>query len=151
MTTNSRHERSGQPVISTAIELDQPKIVQSLLDAGANRECRCGTDGETPLLWAARLGSLSCVEILALVADVSAVDNAGRNALSISIIHGHTMVAKTLLRVRNLSIDGVDHEGLTPLHHAAREGNREVHEAILARNGAGVVKLVNRGRKAVGV
>lgn len=128
----SLHTDTGRPVIFRSIERGDPEILKSLLDSGADHACRFGTNRDTPFLLAVRQGILSCVETLIKVADISAVDEAERNALSIAIVHGHTMIARTLLRVTEISIGCVDNEGMTPLHHAAREGYDELVDILFA-------------------
>lgn len=132
---DSHHAGTGRPVIFRAIELNDPEILTILLHSGADHSSKSGTHGETPFLWAVGQGSLPCVEALAKVADVSAQDEAGQNALSIAIVRGRPDVARTLLRMTENGVGSADDEGLTPLHHAVRAGSDEMVEILLRENG----------------
>jgi ankyrin repeat protein len=63
----------------TVIWSKQPELVRLLLDAGSRTEVRF--DGETPLIYAARLGREKAIlELVTAGADISARDSKGRTA-----------------------------------------------------------------------
>lgn len=63
----------------TVIWTKEPELVRLLLDAGSRTEVRF--DGETPLIYAARLGREKAVlELVAAGADITARDSGGRTA-----------------------------------------------------------------------
>jgi ankyrin repeat protein len=63
----------------TVIWSNEPEFVRLLLDAGSMTELRF--DGETPLIYAARLGREKAVlELVAAGADITARDSKGRTA-----------------------------------------------------------------------
>ena len=64
----------------TVIWSKEPELVRMLLDAGSRTEVRF--DGETPLIYAARLGREKAIlELIAGGADIGARDSKGRTAL----------------------------------------------------------------------
>jgi hypothetical protein len=71
---------------------------------------------------AARTGRLAEMErLLQQGAPINAADNAGRTALMLAVIHGHTAVVQRLLALgANKAL--VDREGLSALDHARRLG-----------------------------
>jgi ankyrin repeat protein len=72
----------------------------------------------TPLMFAARAGSLPAVQLLhARGADAGACDKDGRNALHYSARRGHVDVVAWLL-ARGLSVQQTDVHALTPLHQS---------------------------------
>jgi uncharacterized protein len=63
----------------TVIWSKQPEVVRLLLDAGSKSEVRF--DGETPLIYSARLGREKAIfELVAAGADITARDSKGRTA-----------------------------------------------------------------------
>lgn len=77
-------DRLGRSALHAACLMNHARIAAALLKAGARVDL-ADAQGVTPLLEAARSGSLACVELLAAHgADPAACDHAGRNALAIA-------------------------------------------------------------------
>ncbi|RYF43218.1 MAG: ankyrin repeat domain-containing protein, partial [Comamonadaceae bacterium] len=75
---------------------------------------------------AARTGRLPELErLLQQGADLNAPDDAGRTALVLAVIHGHSAMVQRLLALgANPAL--VDREGLNALQHARRLGREEI-------------------------
>ena len=87
-----------------------PAEAARLLDAGANTEWR-GTNGSTPIIYAAFCGRLATVKLLAdRRADKSARSNNGMTALIWAGHQGESNVAAFLLD-RGLDIHARDNDG----------------------------------------
>lgn len=120
-------------------------MVQIILDFEGDVEYRGGPKGETPLLWAAAQGSLSCLKLLLQVANTAASDSTGKGILLVAICHEQVAVIETLLQRPEVDIHFCDEQGVSPLSYAMREGrplavkpllgNPQVEAAV--RDGAG--------------
>jgi ankyrin repeat protein len=145
--------RYGVTALHEAAVISNLPIMEALLKAGANANATYGA-GETPLMSAARTGNLPVVKLL--LANGAAVNTIeeyrGQTALMYAVAENHPEVTKFLIdngadpnlrsRVFNLK-DGVrvsgggvfmdrPNGGLTPLFFAAREGNIEAAEVLIA-------------------
>ncbi len=68
--------------------------------------------------------------LLALNADVTVIDEHGRNALHFAARHDANLCADILIQT-GCAVDGLDNEGNTPLHIAAASGSVEVTHLLL--------------------
>jgi len=92
--------------------------------------------GATPLLWAARMGSLEGIRALLewVGVDPNLADNEGKTPLSVAAMNGHDEIVKLLL-----ARDDVDPSGASggffwvPLVLAASGGHEAIAKALLAR------------------
>lgn len=123
--------RTHRPIIFSAIEMDSSAIVQVILDFKGDLEYCGGTNGETPLLWAAARGSLSCLKLLLKVANTAAIDSSGRGVLSVAICHNQAAVVEILFQRSEVDVTLCDEQGISPLRHAVREGQHLVVKALL--------------------
>jgi ankyrin repeat protein len=82
---------------------------------------------------AARAGQLADLEaLLQQGAPLNAPDGAGRTALSLAVIHGHSALVRRLLALgANPAL--VDSDGLDALQHARRLGREDMVRLIEAR------------------
>ncbi|KAH0538232.1 hypothetical protein FGG08_005151 [Glutinoglossum americanum] len=80
-----------------------------------------GTDGRTPLSWAAEKGHETIVKLLLETdkVDVDSKDNSGRTPLSWAAEEGHEAIVKLLLKTGKVNIDSKDKDGRTPLSRVA--------------------------------
>lgn len=136
--THSGHEEC--PESFTAVHLAAYTgllwLLLRLLDFGpvAHLEAR-DTKGNVPLIWAARNGHSSVVELLLdRGADVAAENDEGLTALYWGANTGHAAIVQLLLR-RGANCKPQDRVGWTPLHRAAFHGHTEVTRLLLD-NGA---------------
>lgn len=120
-----------RPIIFSAIRLDSSAIVQVILDFKGDLEYCGGTNKETPLLWAAVWGSLSCLKLLLKVANTGATDSAGKGVLSVAICHHRAAVAEILLQRPEVDVLLSDKHGKPPLRHAVLEGQHRVVQTLL--------------------
>lgn len=123
------HEQ--RPIIFDAIESDYSAVIQVILDFDGDLECCGGPSGETPLLWAAAKGSLSCLKLLLKVTNTTATDSTGRGVLSVAICHKRAAAAEILLQRPEVDVTLCDEQGISPLRHAIREGQHHVVKALL--------------------
>ncbi len=138
---NARSEVYGGTVLLLACSFeDYEDVVSLLLANGADVQVR-GSDGRTPLIWAASR-SRRCVEmLLEHDADINATGNDGMTAL----IHATfgifsesvTLDMPELLVDRgadvNAQLTGEDATGWTALMFAANNGHPELVELLIAR------------------
>lgn len=120
-----------RPIIFSAIELDSSTIVQTVLDFKGDMEYCGGSKGETPLLWAAAEGSLSCLKLLLKVANTAATDSTGKSVLSVAICHHQVAAVETLLQRSEIDVVLCDEQGISPLRHAVREGQLHAVKTLL--------------------
>lgn len=123
--------RTHRPIIFSAIEMDSSATVQVILDFKGDLEYCGGTNGETPLQWAAARGSLSCLKLLLKVANTAATDSSGKGVLSVAICHKQAAVVEILFQRSEVDVTLCDEQGISPLRHAIREGQHLVVKALL--------------------
>ncbi|KAH0553143.1 hypothetical protein GP486_006671, partial [Trichoglossum hirsutum] len=95
------------------------------------------TDGQTPLLWAARNGHEAVVKLLFVKYGVNPDPEAinGRTPLSRAAENGHEAVVELLLAKDGVDLNSKDSGGQTPLSWAAIHGHGPVVELLLAHDG----------------
>lgn len=127
----------GRTALLIAVLAGRRQIAVALLDAGADHNA-ADERGTTPLMEAARAGSMDLVELLAARAsDIDAQDALGRTALSIACIarHGNEKIVNRLL---GLGADpGIaDAAGKTPADHASATARWHLLRALDPRKAA---------------
>lgn len=129
---NARDYWRDSPLL-IAVQLDNPELVQLLLDAGAKADV--SGRGYTALGLAARNGSVSVVRLLLQAgADPSRRNDDGDTPLHSAVRMGYVETLAALTRARpNCAL--FDSEGLTPLALAATTAQYDMAE-ILIRAGA---------------
>ena len=137
--------RYGVTPLHEAATVANAAIVEALLRGGADANAAGYAAGETPLMTAARSGNVDAVRALAAQGgDVNAFEEfSGQTALMWAVTENHPDVAQFLID-QGASVDrpsvtfdledtrGRALGGLTPLHFAAREGNLEAGEVLVA-------------------
>jgi uncharacterized protein len=144
-SVNRKEGWHEQTALMWAAGDNQPAIVKALLAAGAEINGRSkvlpgapvgrgrGSEtsfqsahstfprgGFTPMLFAAREGSLDAARVLVEGgADVNLADPDGISPAMMSIINGHYDTAALLIRAKGVSVDAVDKAGRTALFFAA--------------------------------
>jgi ankyrin repeat protein len=123
---------AGSTPLCKAAAAGQLRVVNYLLDHGANIDLKCG--GEAPLHHATSSGNKAMVELLLKRgADVNATDSTGGTALHIATQNGFRTVAEVLLsfhadpNARNAEIN----QRRTPLHFAASLGHIEMMKLLI--------------------
>ena len=117
--------------LQLAVESDSKKIVELLINAGANVNVTSATGRWTPLHVVASRG-VSCDMMRMLIAggaDIEAQDVHGETPLFNAYGNG-----VELLLVEGANIDAVNHGGITPLMSAASTGEVKVVEILLAHH-----------------
>jgi ankyrin repeat protein len=128
----------GRTAMHRAVDAGDLAKVQQLIAAGANVNDVIRSDesespdwGQTPLHFAARDGQMEIARaLIAAGADVNAIDDCRVTPLHRAITHPQ-MIA--LLCDAGAKINVADVRGRTPLHWAARSGNTDAIDALLAR------------------
>jgi ankyrin repeat protein len=123
-------------------------MVETLVKAGANANTAVA-EGETPLMTAARSGSVAVVKVLlAHGADVKAKEGwRGQDALTWAAGEGHLGAAQVLIE-NGADVNAQSKDGYTPLAFAARQGHLEVVR-LLVGSGANVNDTTKPGPGAL--
>ena len=96
-TDPKRSVKKGSPLNCASRSANDPMLIKTLLDFGANIEAN-GADGITPLIHAARRDNLAFAQLfLDYGADINAMSSAQQTPLTISITHNSHKVLKLLL------------------------------------------------------
>ena len=150
ITTADEYDKTA---LHWAAEKDHLEIARSLLDAGADIEAKTNW-GDTPLKWAATLGSSNVADLLlgrgargfdlniaaalGKLDDIKTIIDANTDPSEISYAmysaarNGHTETVKYLLD-HGATIDTRGFFGGTGLHWSAINGHRETVELLIAR------------------
>ena len=113
--------------LQNAVDKEHPDVVQLLIDAGADIETK-DEEGQSPLHWASRSGSLAIVKMLVEAgAGVCVTDNEGRTCLTLAGANGHTEIVRYLANLpedcREVDVKQTDRLGNTTLEAALEQGN----------------------------
>ena len=122
--------------------------LRALVDtAKRNIEMR-NSEGETPLLYAARLGEVNSVRfLLSRKADADSYSDTGFSALHYAAYNDHSTLVTALL-AGHANPNALDSKGISPLVYAVERGNLEVARSLL-QYGAEPNVLTNDGRTAL--
>lgn len=123
-----------RPIIQ-AIKNDALDDLDDLLISAEAKETKIDeTDkhDKTALLHAAKQGYTPVVNaLLALGANINAVDANGMNALMLAVTNNHRDVVDLLLEVGGIDIDATDNWSDTAVDHAIKIGNLEILDKLL--------------------
>ena len=112
---------AGVTPLHYAADYNRVKIVELLLDKGADLEVRTGHNRDTPLLLAAREGSTEVVRLLLKRgANIEAADYKGRRVLQRAVVHGRLETVRLLLS-EGADVTTTDNWGRTPLENALQQ------------------------------
>ncbi len=157
-------DRAGEPPLLLAARAGEPEIAAALLEHGADVDAREPHYGQTPLMVAVREGQLEVVDLLLEAgADVDAQTFAEEPPRFIPPSESPDGLSKGIGIVRAGWPEGRGKRfpagGLkTPLWYAARHGQREITERLVAAgaevdlaDGNGITPLINAIINASGV
>ncbi len=113
---------------------DTPRIVEALLDYGANCQTRSASGVSVSLLAGERREYRSMRFLITHATDYSGTDRYGRTLLHHAAIDGDPATVDALLR-HGLEVDARDYNGETALLYAARQGDIEI-VTLLLKHGA---------------
>ncbi|XP_069701700.1 putative ankyrin repeat protein RF_0381 [Periplaneta americana] len=119
-----------------AVKNDDLETIKKLISEGTSVNSRTIYYYETPVHWAARLGKLEALKLLAsLGASLTARDRTrqGKAPIHGAILYGHDAIVEWLLD-HKVPVNSVSEEGATSLCYAIRERNINI-----------VTMLINRG------
>ena len=126
--------QDGRNLLHFAAQSGNVIIIETMLSKGLDIDARDETQGVTPLMVCTKFGKLEALKyLLDKGADKSLRTIPGKvPLLSIASAAG-SIAAVEMLLSHGCNIDARDSEGDTPLRHAARFGNTEVVEYLLAK------------------
>ena len=117
--------------VYSACALNDTARLQELIDEDTEIVDATDDYGMTPLHWAARAGSMECVEILLeRGALVNPLNKARRTPLQLAAEANRADMIRLLAR-HGADLNTQDRKGRTPLHRATYEGCVEAAEALL--------------------
>ena len=132
-------DKYGNTAFTIAAQRGHDKVVQCLIENGANLES-LDNHGQTALMHAAHNGHRKIVNLLVEAAKKLQNANehinqkntyANATAFMMTVEHGHTKVAKCLIKNGANITDIAKSSGLTTLMHAANEGYSEIVTLLL--------------------
>ncbi|CAD7969114.1 unnamed protein product [Amoebophrya sp. A25] len=116
----------GETACHWAVKAGNVAAMRWLIRADAGILCARDSEGLSPLIMAAQLDHIECMEWMYLQgASVEEQDNLGRTPLMWACYQGHPR-AVTYLLSRAASVAHRDHEGATSLHWASRRDAKEI-------------------------
>lgn len=129
-------ERSTRNLFFYAIEKDDIKEVENLLDDGLDIECEDDHGGWAGMIQAADYGQLPIVELL-LQRGANPLHGTAGNRLPIHFAAegGYLEIFKILLGKDESQLNLRDYLGQTPLHKAAQKSREAVADFILSQDG----------------
>lgn len=132
-------------------ERDKPEIAETFI-CEYEADVNAVHEQNTPLIWAAKHGSTSVVQVLlrAQNIDINFRSHNMETALWCAANQGHTAVVEELIGGKDIEIDCQDAAyGLTPLATAAVNGHAEIAQRLLATGRADVNKQDRLGRAPI--
>ncbi|XP_078356389.1 uncharacterized protein LOC144641229, partial [Oculina patagonica] len=127
-----RTDRHGFALIHVAARYNFTRIVNTLLDHGADINIGTVEYQWTPLHLAARFNGLSTVDLLLeRGADPSVKGKNGSTPLHFAARRGNEEIVKVLLEHPKVNVNVTDGSGKTPLHIACSEGHKKVCQLLL--------------------
>lgn len=111
------------------------EVVTVLLAAPNIKINPIDSNNTTPLHLAARNGHADIISVLLSLPEilVNTVDNEQRTPLHLATIYNHEAAVNALLRSEQIDVNLVDRDDLSALQWAARNGQVEILDALLAR------------------
>eukprot|EP00056_Hartaetosiga_gracilis_P008439 m.120875 g.120875 ORF g.120875 m.120875 type:complete len:1049 (-) comp12917_c0_seq4:201-3347(-) len=129
-------DEHGETAILIACDSEQPEIVQTLLDGGANLSVADRTE-RTALHVSSISGSLECLEILTNSKKgkelLNKQDERGETPIHYASYYGHDDCVSHLLSV-DADPNLLDHEGISAMHWAASQGFANIVHLLLQYN-----------------
>jgi ankyrin repeat protein len=119
----------GQPALLVALQGESLKVARALWEAPGVRIDIVNQAGETPLMMAALKAETDAVA--ALVARGAAINKDGWSPLHYAATGGSAAIVRSLL-ARGAALEARSPNQTTPLMMAARYGNEEAVDALLA-------------------
>ena len=125
---------NGWSILHFAAQSGNVIIIETMLSKGLDIDSRGETLGFTPLMVCIKFGQLEAAKyLLKMGADESLKTTPGRISLLSLASAAGSIAAIEMLLSHGCNIDSRDSGGDTPLMHAARLGNTEVVEYLLAK------------------
>ncbi|KAF5128251.1 putative ankyrin repeat protein [Metarhizium anisopliae] len=121
-----------------AIEREEKRLIDLLLDAEGVNVAKPDLSGRTPLSYAAGNGDVALTKRLLpryTDTDIGHIDDDGREAISYAASAGSKEVVELLLSQNGVNANQRDGINRTPLMCAAAAGSKEVVELLLSQDG----------------
>jgi ankyrin repeat protein len=120
------------PLMAAAMKGDH-QIATLLINAGANARLVNDDNGCNAFMYAAQVGCLELVRLLAPLSDMNAKSKDGWTSLMLASQNNHLTVISALLdEFQGVIINESDVRGFTALHYAAQEDHLDVVKVLLA-------------------
>ncbi|KAH9870583.1 hypothetical protein IAQ61_006059, partial [Plenodomus lingam] len=146
------HPVDGVPPIVHAVENANkgPRVMQLLMDHGADPRIVSGRDNLNALHWATVFGTVDAVNFLAGIGlDLNSICSMGRTPLTLAAERGHTTIVKLLL-AKGAELAKQSYNGGTALTWAANYGHLDTVKYLL-EEGLDVNHLDSAGLTALWV
>ena len=107
-------------------------IFDLLLDNGADVNQPCIYQNRTPIMYAAALGNVKCVEkLIQKGAQVNCTDRTGQTSWTLAAYAGSVDVLKCLIEDNDIDKNSIDNNGFSILYWAVSSGNIEAVRYLL--------------------
>ncbi|KJK89760.1 hypothetical protein H633G_06377 [Metarhizium anisopliae BRIP 53284] len=137
-----------------AIEREEKRLIDLLLDAEGVNVAEPDLDGRTPLSYAAENGDVALTKRLLpryTDTDIGHIDDDGREAISYAASAGSKEVVELLLSQNGVNANQGDRMNRTPLMCAAAAGSKEVVELLLSQRGVKANHKDQEGRTPLSI
>ncbi|KAJ8763656.1 hypothetical protein K2173_003128 [Erythroxylum novogranatense] len=133
-------------VLHEAVRNGHLDVTKFLLEVDPMLACYHNHGGESPLFVAARDGLRDIVNQILIATPSSAHGGSnGQTALHAAIMWKHSGIVEDLLKAKPELVTESDHEGRTPLYHAAELGDLETVQRLLELDTSAVYMLDKKG------
>lgn len=122
---------AGRTALTFAAGWEQHEVVKLLIDNGANVNHQSGDQQNTPLMAAARSGSLKCAKILLDNGALLEAKNSNGNTALFEASESNETEMLRLLIDRGCSMDGKDNEGNTAMLKTVNAGHIECLQILI--------------------
>ncbi|KAH0599448.1 hypothetical protein MHUMG1_02236 [Metarhizium humberi] len=132
-----REYRDCQTPLTYAIQREEKRLIDLLIDREGVNVAQPNKSGRTPLSYAAENGDVALTKRLLpryTDTDIGHIDDDGREAISYAASAGSKEVVELLLSQNGVDANQRDEMNRTPLMYAAAAGSKEVVELLLSQN-----------------
>ncbi|KFG77859.1 Ankyrin repeat protein [Metarhizium anisopliae] len=146
---NYREYRDCQTPLTYAIQREEKRLIDLLIDREGVNVAQPNKSGRTPLSYAAENGDVALTKRLLpryTDTDIGHIDDDGREAISYAASAGSKEVVELLLSQNGVNANQRDKKNRTPLIYAAAAGSKEVVELLLSQDGVDAAHVDDSGQ-----